>query len=196
MLCGCGPVATPSAHAEVKEPASPPDAGSGNGAGPIRLAGLIRAVRVSSILSPQVAIISQGGSNRLTLVTIVANGARVNKDDVLAEFDTTRQQEETLEVEAKADDLGHQVLQKAAQNLSEAEKRLSDIKQAEADLNKALITRNLLLTDGVAAVWAALPLLFPKQVLVCRQPPDVRILPDFHHLAHFDTSILAQVALL
>jgi multidrug resistance efflux pump len=96
-------------------------------------------VRVSSVLSPQVAIITQGGSNRLTLVTIVANGARVNKDDVLAEFDSTRQEEETLEVEAKADDLGHQVLQKAAQNLSEAEKRVSEIKQAEADLSKALI---------------------------------------------------------
>ena len=69
------------------------------------------------------------------------NGARVNKDDVLAEFDTTRQQEETLEVEAgqRADDLGHQFFEKAARNLSEAEKRLSDIKQAEADLNKALI---------------------------------------------------------
>lgn len=96
-------------------------------------------MRVSSILSPQVAIITQGGSNRLTLVTIVANGARVNKGDVLAEFDSTRQEEETLEVEAKADDFGHQVLQKAAQNLSEAEKRVSDIKQAEADLSKALI---------------------------------------------------------
>jgi HlyD family secretion protein len=128
------------ARAEVKGLIPPSDSSPINGtAGPIRVAGLIRAVRVSSILSPQVAIVSQGGSNRLTLVTIVPNGARVNKDDVLAEFDTTRQQEETLEVEAKADDLGHQVLQKAAQNLSEAEKRLSDIKQAEADLNKALI---------------------------------------------------------
>jgi hypothetical protein len=31
------------------------------------------------------------------------------------------------------------VKQKAAQNQSEAEKRISDMKQAEADLNKALI---------------------------------------------------------
>jgi multidrug resistance efflux pump len=122
----------------VKEPIPPIPAPSA-GAGAIRIAGLIRAARVYSILSPQVAIITQGGSNRLTLVGIVPNGARVNKGDVLAEFDTTRQQEETLEVEAKADDLGHQVLQKTAQNLSDSEKRLSDIKQAEAILQKALI---------------------------------------------------------
>ncbi len=137
VLSACLPAPTPQAQAEVKQ-SLPPRATEG-GTGVVRIAGLIRAVRVSSILSPQVAIISQGGSNRLTLVTIVPNGARVKKDDILAEFDTTRQAEETLEVEAKADDLGHQVVQRAAQNMAEAEKRLSEIKQADADLQKALI---------------------------------------------------------
>ena len=139
VQCACVTSPTSRAQAEVKEPLPSPEEIKGGGSGAVRLSGLIRAVRVSAILSPQVAIISQGGSNRLTLVTIVANGARVNKDDVLAEFDTTRQREETLDVEAKADDLGHQVLQKEAQNQAEAEKRLSDIKQAEAELSKALI---------------------------------------------------------
>lgn len=138
-LLGCLPSPqTPARAAMNPNPAKEDEAGR-PADGAIRVAGLIRAVRVSSILSPQVAIITQGGSNRLTLVTIVANGARVKKDDVLAEFDATRQQEETLEVEAKADDLSHQVTQKAAQNLAEAEKRQSEIKQAEADLAKALI---------------------------------------------------------
>jgi HlyD family secretion protein len=136
---GCFPAPhTPAQAAAGTLPTgAPPQQQEASGA--IRIAGLIRAVRVSAILSPQVAIVSQGGSNRLTLVTIAPNGARVKKDDVLAEFDTTRQQEETLEVEAKADDLSHQVAQRAAQNLAEAEKRLSEIKQAEADLAKARI---------------------------------------------------------
>ena len=135
VLGGCVPSSpTPTVvQAGVKQPVEALESTA------VRVAGLIRAVRVSGILCPQVAIVSQGGSNRLTLVTIVPNGARVKKDEILAEFDTTRQQEETLEVEAKADDLGHQVTQRAAQNLAEAEKRLSDIKQAEADLSKALI---------------------------------------------------------
>ena len=37
----------------------------------------------------------------------------------------------------EADELGHQVDQKAAQNRADAEKRASDLKQAEADLAKA-----------------------------------------------------------
>jgi len=109
-----------------------------------KITGLVRAVRVFAIQTPQIAQISQGGGgggmgNRLTLVTLVANGARVKEGDVLAEFDNTRQLDETLEVQAKYDDLGHQVKQKIAQNQSEAEKRVTDLKQAEADLAKALI---------------------------------------------------------
>jgi multidrug efflux pump subunit AcrA (membrane-fusion protein) len=110
--------------------------------GSVRVTGLIRAVRVYALQTPQIAQVSQGGGgmgNRLTLVTLVPNGARVKQGDVVAEFDNTRQLDETLEVQAKYDDLGHQVKQKVALNLSEAEKRLQDLKQAEADLAKALI---------------------------------------------------------
>ncbi len=89
LLSSCLPAPTPQAQAEEKQ--SLPSRATEGGSGVVRIAGLIRAVRVSSVLSPQVAIVSQGGSNRLTLVTIVPNGARVKKDDILAEFDTTRQ---------------------------------------------------------------------------------------------------------
>jgi multidrug resistance efflux pump len=106
----------------------------------IRITGLVRAVRVYSILTPQIAQIMVGaGNNRLTLVTLSPNGSRVKEGDLLAEFDSTRQQDEVLEVEAKHDELGHQVKQKAAQNQSDAEQRLSELKQAEADLQKAEI---------------------------------------------------------
>ena len=51
-------------------------------------------------------------NNRLTLVRLVENGGRVKKEDLLAEFDNTRQLDEALEAEAKYDDLGHQAKQK------------------------------------------------------------------------------------
>lgn len=107
----------------------------------IRVNGLVRAVRVYAIQTPQIAQILQGGGmgNRLTLVTLAPNGSRVKQGDTLAEFDNTRQLDERLEVESKYDELGHQLKQKIAQNQSEAEKRLSDLKQAEGDLAKATI---------------------------------------------------------
>jgi HlyD family secretion protein len=99
----------------------------------IRATGLVRAVKVSSIQVPQIA--GQGG--RMTLVRLVPNGTHVKQGDTLAEFDRTKQLDDALEAEAKYDDLGHQVRQKIASNRSEVEKRLSDLKQAEADLAKA-----------------------------------------------------------
>lgn len=101
----------------------------------IRATGLVRAIKVSSIQVPQIA--GQGG--RMTLVRLVPNGTYVKQGDMLAEFDRTKQLDDALEAEAKYDDLGHQVRQKVAANRSEAEKRLSDLKQAEADLAKAEI---------------------------------------------------------
>ena len=101
----------------------------------IRATGLVRAVKVSSIQVPQIA--GQGG--RMTLVRLVANGTNVKQGDTLAEFDRTKQLDDALEAEAKFDDLGHQVRQKVASNRSDAEKRLGDLKQAEADLAKAEI---------------------------------------------------------
>lgn len=101
----------------------------------VRATGLVRAVKVSSIQVPQIA--GQGG--RMTLVRLVPNGTQVKQGDMLAEFDRTKQLDDALEAEAKYDDLGHQVRQKIAGNRSEAEKRLSELKQAEADLSKAEI---------------------------------------------------------
>jgi HlyD family secretion protein len=113
---------------------------AGNQPPGIRITGLVRAVRVYSIQTPQISQITAGpGNNRLTLVTLAPNGAKVKEGELLAEFDNTRQHDEVLEVDAKHDELGHQVKQKAAQNRSDAEKRLSEVKQAEADLQKAEI---------------------------------------------------------
>jgi HlyD family secretion protein len=138
LLTSCGR-APQKVQADTKSPApTPPVEGLAPGA--VRITGLIRAVRVFSIQTPQIAMVSASPmGNRLTLVTMSSNGAQVKEGDTLAEFDNTRLLDDMLEVEAKYDDLGHQVKQKAAQNQSEAEKRISDRKQAEADLDKALI---------------------------------------------------------
>ena len=126
------PVVVKAADASPPAPAAAAAAVSNKA---IRATGLVRAVKVSSIQVPQIA--GQGG--RMTLVRLVPNGTYVKQGDMLAEFDRTKQLDDALEAEAKYDDLGHQVRQKVASNRSEAEKRLSDLKQAEADLAKAEI---------------------------------------------------------
>src|SRR5690242_19476484 len=99
----------------------------------VHITGIVRAVRVYSVQTPQIAG-AQG--NRITLVTLVPSGTTVRQGDTLAEFDNTKQLDDALEAEAKFDDLAHQVKQKAAQNRSDAELRVADLKEAEADLGK------------------------------------------------------------
>jgi multidrug resistance efflux pump len=109
----------------------------------IRATGTIQAVRAFTVQVPQIAVqqTSQntGNNGRLTLVKLVRNGTKVNKDDVLAEFDRTAQLDAALEAKAKYEDLSHQVREKAAKNQSDAAKRTSEVRQAEADLAKAEI---------------------------------------------------------
>jgi multidrug resistance efflux pump len=75
----------------------------------------------------------------MTLTRVVANGTRVAVGDPIASFDATTQMDAARDANAKFDDLGHQADQKRAQNRSDAEKRATDLQQAEADLAKARI---------------------------------------------------------
>lgn len=99
----------------------------------IRATGIIQALRVYSIQTPQIT----GQSGRMTLVKLVRNGAQVSKGDVLAEFDRTQQLDTLRETQAKYDDLSHQVEQKGAQFRSDAAKRIQTLREAEADRAKA-----------------------------------------------------------
>jgi len=99
----------------------------------IRATGTIRAVRVATVQVPSI----RGPNGRLTLTRIITTGTMVQKDDVLAEFDSTQQFDDAREARAKADDLGHQIEQLRAQYRSDAAKRAADLKGAEADLSKA-----------------------------------------------------------
>lgn len=132
FLAGCKtsqPVAVQAAE-------KPPAAAVLPGSKLIRATGTIRAVRASTIQVPYVQ--SQQG-NRQTLLRLILNGSTVKSGDIIAEFDRTAQMDQYREAKAKYEDLSHQVRQKEAQGRSDAEKRLAEIKEAEADLAKAEI---------------------------------------------------------
>jgi multidrug resistance efflux pump len=99
----------------------------------IRATGIIQALRVYSIQTPQIS----GQNGRMTLVKLVKNGAEVKKGDPLAEFDRTAQKDTLRDAESKFDDLSHQWDQKRAQYKSDAAKRMQTLREAEADLAKA-----------------------------------------------------------
>lgn len=99
----------------------------------LRLTGSVEAVRSLMVRPPTV----QGSNPMMTLVRLVANGARVKQGDVLAEFDATDEAERARQARAKYDGLAHQVEQKIAQNRSDAEQRNAALQQARADLAKA-----------------------------------------------------------
>jgi HlyD family secretion protein len=101
----------------------------------IRSTGTIRAVHVSNILVPTI----RGTNVRLTVTKIIPNGVLVHEGDVVAEFDRTQQYDDARDAKAKMDDLGHQLEQQKAQYRSDAAKRASDLKGAEAALAKAEI---------------------------------------------------------
>jgi multidrug resistance efflux pump len=102
----------------------------------VRVSGTVAAQRSVTI---QVPSISTGQGGNLTLAKLVPNGKAVHAGDVLAEFDRVDQLKLAREAQSKYDDLTHQVEQKIAEQKSNAEKRASDLQQAEADLQKAVI---------------------------------------------------------
>jgi multidrug efflux pump subunit AcrA (membrane-fusion protein) len=129
VLAACARSVPPTAQA-----ASPPDRSETPRAKrEIRLTGLVEAVHSSKVIVPQ--IFGPGGP--MTLTHLIRNGADVKQGDIIATFDATTQIDAARDAQAKYDDLGHQVEQKAAQNRADAEKRALDLRQAEADFAKA-----------------------------------------------------------
>jgi multidrug resistance efflux pump len=99
----------------------------------IRLTGIVEAVHSSKMLVPQ--IFGPGGP--LTLTRLIRNGSVVKEGDLIATFDATNQIDQARDAQAKFDDLGYQVEQKAAQNRADAAKRSVELKQVEGELAKA-----------------------------------------------------------
>ena len=101
----------------------------------VRATGVIRAVKSIAILVPRIE--GQGGN--LTLATLVENGIMVSAGESLATFDRANELKLLRDAETKFDDLEHQIEEKKAEQISNAEKRTSDLEQARADLGKAEI---------------------------------------------------------
>ena len=101
----------------------------------VRSNGTVEAVNALTIRVPQIE--GQGGD--MTLTRLVPGGAEVKTGDILAEFDRTKEVDNAREAQAKYEDLQHQVDQRIAQHRADAEKRSSDMQQAEADLSKAAL---------------------------------------------------------
>jgi multidrug efflux pump subunit AcrA (membrane-fusion protein) len=124
-LTSCSQSTPPVIHAA---PSEPPRI-----AREIRVTGTVEAVHSTKILVPQIF----GQYNRMTLTKLIPNGSRVKEGDLIATFDATQQIDTARDAQAKYEDLGHQVEQKVAQNHADSEKRIADLRQAEADLAKA-----------------------------------------------------------
>jgi HlyD family secretion protein len=101
----------------------------------VRATGTIRAVNSVTILVPRIE--GQGGN--LTLATLTENGVMVSAGQSLAAFDRSNELKLLRDAETKFDDLEHQIEEKKAEHVSNAEKRISDLVQAQADFKKAEI---------------------------------------------------------
>ena len=99
----------------------------------VRATGVIRAVKSVMIQAPRI----EGQGGQLTLAELIENGKMVSPGDTLASFDPTTEIRLKYEAQARFDDLRHQVEQKQAEHNNNVEKRASDLKSAEADLQKA-----------------------------------------------------------
>ncbi len=130
VLAGCDRTAPPVAQAAAPKPSESLPVKR-----EIRITGTIQAVHSSKILVPQI----YGQNGPLTLTFLAENGIIVKTGDSIATFDATDQIDKARDARAKFDDLTHQADQKRAQNHADAEKRASDLQQAEADLAKAAI---------------------------------------------------------
>src|SRR5258708_30297375 len=97
----------------------------------IRVTGIIQAVHASKVFVPQ--IWGQGG--QVTLTKLIPNGSHVKEGDLIAAFDSTQHADNARYAFSKHNDLGHQVEQKVAQNLTDPEKRLSDPRHAHTHLS-------------------------------------------------------------
>jgi len=101
----------------------------------VRATGMIRAVHSQTVLVPRI----EGVGGNQTLAAVAENGAMVAPGDTLAMFDRANETRLLQDAQSKYDDLLHQIEQKKAMNNSNAEKRVADLQQAQADLKKAEI---------------------------------------------------------
>lgn len=99
----------------------------------LRVTGVIQPLHSFMVQVPMI----QGQGGQITLTRLVSNGVQIKEGQLLAEFDSTKEEQSLRDASAKFEDLSHQVEQKAAEHRNNAAKRKSDLEQAQADLSKA-----------------------------------------------------------
>jgi multidrug efflux pump subunit AcrA (membrane-fusion protein) len=136
LLCSC--VRDPVRADDRKERdyvPSPSTLEPGAGTRVVRITGTVQATKALAVRVPQIA----AQNSRLTLVSLIPNGSKVQAGDLLAEFDATSLIDEDREAKGKLSELIHQLAERKAKARSDAAKRSALLVEAEADLAKARI---------------------------------------------------------
>ena len=102
----------------------------------VRATGLIAALEWQAIRVPQLTGV---GGGDMTLTKLAPNGSKVAKGDVLVEFDRLNLLDQERDALALLEDLGHQLEERRATVRSQQATRGSQIREAQADLDRALL---------------------------------------------------------
>ena len=127
LICACTPrQAAPPDHARA---ARAPSA-----AAVVRATGIVQALEWQSVRVPQMSGV---GGFEITLTKLITNGAKVSKGDTLVEFDRLTVLDQERDAKALLEDFAHQLDERNAQVRSQQVTRASQIREAQADLEKA-----------------------------------------------------------
>ena len=107
---------------------------SGPGARVVRATGIVQALEWQSIRVPQLTGVS---GFDFTLTKLIPNGSKVSKGDPLAEFDRLNLLDQERDAAVLLEDLAHQLDERKAQTRSLQATRGSQIREAQADLERA-----------------------------------------------------------
>ena len=100
----------------------------------VRLTGTTEAVHMRSMVAPTITV---EHAATLTITKLAANGTRVHKGDVLAEFDRQAQMREFIDKQAEYVDLANKTAGAQAKEIADRAKDETEIGQAERALSKA-----------------------------------------------------------
>lgn len=100
----------------------------------IRATGIVQALEWQSVRTPQLTGV---GGFDIILTRLIPNGSKVAKGEVLAEFDRLALLDQERDAAATLEDLRHQLDERKAQVRSLQATRDSQLREAQADLEKA-----------------------------------------------------------
>jgi hypothetical protein len=103
----------------------------------VRATGIVQALQWKSLRVPQLSGVTATGSPEITLTRLIPNGAKVSQGDILIEFDRLNLLDQERDARAKLEDLEHQLQEKKAQVESLQTTRGSEIREAQADIERA-----------------------------------------------------------